>query len=182
MRTVTFVCIVCLALFNCGRSATTSEGTLASAGDSPSPPIPPPLKQAEPPLPTNLSKMLASGTNIPVQFTYILDSSETVAGQYMYSVVDEDVKGSDGRLAIPAGSTVTLVVRESGRRGAVSRVRVGLLSAYIAGKAYNLSKGDIDVAALDFTEDAGQGPGHASVHIERGTRLAFKLTSAVPLQ
>jgi hypothetical protein len=100
----------------------------------------------------------------------------------MYSNTDEDVKGADGRTAIPAGSTVTMVVREASKKGPISRVEVGLYAVFIGGRAFNLSDGNTDAASLTFTADAGEGPGHTTVHIERGTRLAFKLSRAVELR
>lgn len=134
------------------------------------------------PAPANLSTNIAAGTVIPIAFTYMLDSAVTGRDQLMYSNTDEDVKGIDGRVAIPAGSTVTMIVRESSKKGPISRVEVGLYGVNIGGRVFSLSNGGTDSASLTFTADAGQGPAYTSVHIERGTRMLFKLNRAVELR
>ena len=166
--------VACLLLLGCGHDSSTGVTPAPAATPAAADPAPRP---AEGPLSTTL----AAGTVITVNFTYLFDSSSTEPGQYMYSVIDEDVKGADGRVALPAGATVTMVVRESGRKGAISHVKIGLYAAYIGGRSYPFSDGDSDAASLSFTEDAGQGSAHSSVHIERGTRLPFKLSTAVQL-
>jgi hypothetical protein len=171
----------CLAtLAGCGREKVASAGNSASPAAQidfsdfkPSPPAP---------LPANLSRNIAAGTSIPVLFDYVLDSTVALRTQFMYSTTAADVKGTDGGVAIPAHSTVTIIVRDSSRRGSISRVEIGLYTVSIGGRTISLSDGAADAANLVFTEDAGLGPGHSSVHVERGTLLEFKLSRPVELR
>jgi len=101
---------------------------------------------------------------------------------YVMGIVESDVSGADGRLAIPAGSHAAIIVRQSSRFGAISTLHLGLYTINVTGHQYSLSNGAKDAAALLLTEDAGKGPGHSSVHIQYGDHLAFKLETPVQLR
>ena len=96
-------------------------------------------------------------------------------------VVESDVEGADGRLAIPAESRVALIVRQSGKQNSISTLQLGLYSINIGGRQYVTSNGAVDCSTILLTEDAGRGPGHSSVHIQYGEHLAFKLDMPVQL-
>jgi hypothetical protein len=132
------------------------------------------------PLSGDLSHTIAAGTFIPVELRDTLDSSYP-RPQFMQGVVAFDVKGPDGRTALPAGSAVTIFVREMGRTGSISKVVIDLDGVYLHGSQYSLT-GSNDPATLTFTEDAGGGPAHSSVHLEYGRQLDFKLGTAVQLE
>lgn len=111
----------------------------------------------------------------------VIDSSVNFPG-FLTGAIDADVMGADGQLAIPAGSSVAIAVRQGGRTGALSTLQLGLYSINIGGNQYSLSNGVKDAATLSLTEDAGKGPGHSSVHVEYGEQLAFKLEAPVQLR
>ncbi len=131
--------------------------------------------------PADLSNSLAAGTRVPVELSALVDSSFT-GRDLVGARVTEDVKGPDGRTAIPAGSSVTLIIREANRKGPISVVVLGLYSVFIAGRQFSLSTGQTDAATLSFSDDAGKGPGHSAVHLNYGYPLTFKLDTAVQLR
>jgi hypothetical protein len=134
----------------------------------------PPLKAAD------LSHSLAAGTVVPVQLNSVVDSSYTVR-DLIGGRVTADVKGTDGRVALSSGSVVTINVRESGKKGTISTVVLGLYSVNVQGAQYALSNGHRDAATLTFTEDAGKGQGHTSVHLPYHYDVDFKLDEAIQL-
>jgi hypothetical protein len=125
------------------------------------------------------SHSLAAGTVLPIRFESVIDSSVAFGG-FLMGTVESDVNGADGQLAIPAGSSVAIMVRESKRTGSVSTLQLGLYSMNVAGHQYLLTNGAKDAATVVLTEDAGHGAGHSSVHIQYGDHLTFKLD--VPVQ
>jgi hypothetical protein len=96
--------------------------------------------------------------------------------------VSGDVKGAGGRIAIPAGSAATIVIRQMGKTGPRSTVELGLYSVNILGRQYALSNGRTAAATVRFSEDAGKGPTHSSVHLQYGYGLDFRLDSTVQLR
>jgi hypothetical protein len=125
------------------------------------------------------SRSLAVGTVVPIRFESVVDSAVAFGG-YAMGTVESDVNGADGQLAIPAGSSVAMVIRESKKTGGVSTLQLGLYSTNIAGHQYALTNGAKDAATVVLTEDAGHGSGHTSVHIQYGDHITFKLD--VPVQ
>ena len=110
----------------------------------------------------------------------MIDSSQTLQG-FVSGVVPSEVKGSDGRVAIPAGSRVTMLIRRIGRIGPTSVVDLGLYSINILGKEFSFSNGIDDAAVVKLTDDAGLGPGHNAVHLQYGNLLQFRLDRSVQL-
>ncbi len=90
--------------------------------------VPPPAATVPTPATTsaNLSHSLAAGTLIPVTLTYVVDSTFTRPG-FVSATVTQDVMGSDGRIAIPAGSGMTLAVRLVAKKGPISQLVLGTL-------------------------------------------------------
>jgi hypothetical protein len=163
-----------MTLFGCGSTPVTPTADLPAAkpaGSVPATAVSPPR---------DLSRTLAAKTRIPLKFTSVLDSSYS-SQVFFPSVVTGDVAGSDGRIAIPVGSTVTLIVRKRDRQGPLSTLSLGLYAVNVGGREYSLSNGQTDAASLTFTEDAGAGPGHSAVHLNFGTALVFKLEEKVEL-
>ncbi|MDE3199188.1 MAG: hypothetical protein KGN84_22755 [Acidobacteriota bacterium] len=109
------------------------------------------------------------------------DTSVTTTG-FLPAIVTADVRSSDGAVAIPANSPAVVVVRESGKKGAISRMSIGLYSVRIADTEHDFSNGEKEPAFVSFTEDAGNGPAHSAVHLQFGTLLEFKLETPVELR
>jgi hypothetical protein len=125
--------------------------------------------QARPP-----SHLIAAGTPIPVRLQSTIDSSDPDIG-YPVGITDAPVMGADGKLAIPAGSAVTLAIREANKRGGISVLKLGLYSINIAGLGCLMSDGRTEAARLDYTEDAGRGAAHMTVHLDYGSVVEFRL-------
>ncbi len=117
---------------------------------------------------------------MPVSLRTVLDSSFPAA-RFAVGDVISDVKGVDGKIAVPAGSTVTMAVRNTGRTGAISQLMISIYTINILGKQCSFSDGRTEAAHLQFTEDAGKGSAHTSVHLQYGHELDFKLERAVLL-
>ncbi len=131
--------------------------------------------------PGGFSLRLAAGTPITVSLGSLVDSAVTRPGFIGGSVTD-DVKGLEGRTAIPAGSPTTIYVRASKRTGPISEVRMGLYAVNVAGHEYSLSTGAREPANLVFTEDAQKGFVHNVVHLQYGSRVVFRLEVPVQLR
>lgn len=98
------------------------------------------------------SKTLKSGTTIDVTTTRTITSRSDAAGQTLMTTVDADVKNSAGRVAIPAGSSVALVITEiepaktkSAKDGSLT-LRVDNVS--VGGRSYPLAA---EVTAVSHT-------------------------------
>lgn len=178
LRTIFIGSLWAVFLAGCG-SKTTSVPRVFDRGLA----QPPPLQGFAPTTPQakQESHSLAAGTVVPVRNLSVIDSSVMFPG-YMMGVVESNVNGSDGRIAIPAGSHVAIIVRESSKMASVSILQMGLYSINIGGHQYVLSNGVRDSSTLVLKEDAGKGPGHSSVHLTYGEHLAFKLDAPVELR
>jgi hypothetical protein len=133
---------------------------------------------ATPPLTIPESHNLSSGTLVPVRLLSVVDSAEPNMG-FAMGTVDADVKGTDGRLAIPADAQVAMLIRDAGKNSGISRLRLALYSIDLPGGNCVLTDGLKDAAQLFFTEDAGKGQTHISVHLGYDTRIDFKLDEPV---
>lgn len=142
---------------------------------SSAPPETKPIPAAE------LSHSVAAGALVPVELKSVVDSATMVQG-FIVGIVTDDVKGTDGRTAIPAGSAVTIFVRGVGRKGPISEIDMGLYAVNVQGRESTLTTGPKDAASVTFTEDAGKGPAHSAVHLNYGYRVDFKLDTAIQLR
>ncbi len=95
---------------------------------------------------------LANGTTIDVTTSRTITSRTDEAGQSLMTTVDADVKNSAGKIVIPAGSTVELVITEispaktkSAKDGTLT-LRVGDVTVH--GKSYPLAA---EVTAVSHT-------------------------------
>ncbi len=182
LRSRLILAVICLSLFACGRG---SKGNSAPAGaeagvravaklsDSARDPIE--VKPVE-------ASGLPIGTIVPVSVYEVLDSDTTPPGTFGYSVVDDDVKGTDGKIAIPRGSPAIILVRTSGREGQVSVLALSLYQVTIAGKSIVPLPGTFELGHADFQEDASKDAHVKSVHFTRQSRIEFKLTQAIRLK
>jgi hypothetical protein len=130
---------------------------------------------------SDLSHAVAAGTTIPVTLMTSVDSSSPNIG-IVVGIVEADVKGADGRVALPAGSSVALAVRGYGKKGRISELTLGIYAINVLGRELSFTNGQSDAATLIFTEDAGLGVGHTSVHLYRDQSISFKLDRAVQLR
>jgi hypothetical protein len=117
---------------------------------------------------------------VPVSLKTVLDTS-FLSVRFAVGEVISDVKGPDGKVALPAGSTVTIAVRESGKTGARSELNVSIYSVNVLGRQYSFSDGRTEAARLQFTDDAGKGSTHTAVHLQYNCELDFRLDRPVSL-
>jgi hypothetical protein len=98
------------------------------------------------------NRTLKSGTTIDVTTSRTITSRSDEAGQTLMTTVDADVKNSSGRVVIPAGSSVALVITQiepaktkSAKDGSLT-LRVGNVS--VGGRSYPLAA---EVTAVSHT-------------------------------
>lgn len=108
-----------------------------------------------------------------------MDSDVPYQSPFVTGVVDSDVKGADGGLAIPAGARALIVPSIQGKLGGKSRLTLGLYMIDINGRQCRFNKEEKGTAFVDFREDAALGPNHRSVHLMVGTILNFKLSEPI---
>jgi len=135
-----------------------------------------------PPLAVADSAAIPAGAKIVVENDEVIDSGVTTAGAMVSGTIAFDVKGNDGRLAIPQGSAAVIWVLSGGRVAATSHVSLALYQVTINDKSYILRAGSKHLAVLDLSEDAAQGAGHRNVHLMRRSLLNFNLTDAIELR
>jgi hypothetical protein len=121
---------------------------------------------------------LESGTNIPVRVNESIDVERRDNRVYT-GIVDRDVRGTDGRLAIPRGSTVELIVRVMRDNDLI----LDLESVNVNGRRYGLRT---DATHVESQRDnsllgnivgaisGGQAQGRA-VRIPRDSVLSFRI-------
>jgi len=118
------------------------------------------------------------GTVIPVRTNSTIDV-ERKDNQVYTGIVDQDVRGDDGRLAIPRGSTVELIVRVAPDNDLV----IDLESVVVNGERYalrsepNRQQSERDnslVGAIVGAIQGGQARGRA-VRIPRDSVLTFRI-------
>jgi len=121
---------------------------------------------------------LESGTNIPVRVNESIDVERRDNRVYT-GMVDRDVRGADGRLAIPRGSTVELIVRVMRDNDLV----LDLESVNVNGRRYGIRT---DATRVESQRDnsllgnivgaisGGQVQGRA-VRIPRDSVLSFRI-------
>lgn len=98
------------------------------------------------------SKTLKSGTTIDVTTARTITSRSDEAGQTLMTTVDADVKNSAGRVVIPAGSSVALVITEiepaKTKSAADGSLTLAVASVTVRGTTYPL---DAKVTSVDHT-------------------------------
>ena len=86
---------------------------------------------------------VASGTQITVRTSESIDAKSPTEGRIYNGVVDRDVTDTSGRVAIPRGSDVELIVRDVSSREVV----LDLESVNVNGRRYTVSTADQSVTA-----------------------------------
>lgn len=100
-------------------------------------------------------RVVPAGTTISVRTSQIIDSETATPGQTYPAVIAHDVPDSAGRVAIPRGSTATLVVRnveEQGRVKGRSELVVDIAGVQVDGRRYRLE-------TTNFVEKGREGVG-----------------------
>jgi hypothetical protein len=160
---------------NCGK--TKKEADTRRAQLFPNPVDEP----ATPPAPPAGAYAVAAGTPVEVEIADILDSDESPIGFFVHANIVENVMGPNGKVAIPAGSSCVILVRDSGKKGGSSFLNIALYQITVEGRSYLMVHGVKHLATLDFKEDSSGGVGHRNVHFESRSRLRFTLSEAVTL-
>jgi hypothetical protein len=122
---------------------------------------------------------VAAGTPIEIEMGEALDSGALVDTRFVLGKVASDVKGPDGRLAIPARASALMVVHEAGKNGNISRVVLGLNRVEVAGRVFRANELSRDIALVTLEENAADGAAHRTVHLNRQSRLTFKTENAI---
>jgi hypothetical protein len=129
--------------------------------------------QPPPPVANPEADEIAAGAKIEVQISDALDSGTAAPGYFIHATVTADVNGPQGKVAIPANSSGVVTVLGSSDRDGRSTLTVALYQLTVGGHSYTLTNGARQLAVLNFTQNAADGPGHRSVHLHGGSRLVF---------
>jgi hypothetical protein len=113
---------------------------------------PPPDREYQP---AETFRTVPAGTTLAVRTNQSIDSKTAAPGQTYSGVVARDVLDSSGEVAIPRGSSATLVARESRAQGKVegrSELVLDVPSVRVGGRQYRLE-------TSDFVEKGREGLG-----------------------
>jgi hypothetical protein len=130
--------------------ADSSAAATASTGQPPS--YSPPARDYQP---AETFHTIPSGTTLAVRTDQSIDSKTAAPGQTYPGVVARDVFDSSGQVAIPRGSSATLVIRESRAQGKVegrSELVLDVVAVRVNGRQYRLE-------TSDFVERGREGLG-----------------------
>jgi hypothetical protein len=166
-----------LLITGCGGK--TAEKVSQSGPDSPLKAPALPVDTAAAQSRVNLSHAIAAGSRVHIALTSVVDSAKPKDLGFVNGRVLNDVKGADGRVAIPADCPAILFAKRLDKKGRIAEVDISLFSVNIFGRQYNLSTGPDRGSTLVFTDDRRLGPTHASVHLYYGQELMFKLDHAI---
>lgn len=108
-----------------------------------------PLASAAPVQSSRISTAIDAGTTVPVRTNEDIDTKDA-DGRVFHGVVDEDVKDRNGRILIPKGSDVDLLVRKTGK----DELSLDLDSVKINGRRYGV-EADESVVGSDRKEGIG---------------------------
>ena len=141
------------------------------------------LKQTPAPqLPTTESRRLAPGT-IRVRVLQAVDSDTPLPqDSFVLAWVEEDVKGADSRLAIPAGANALLVPLVLSKNRDVSQIQLSLFSVELGGRQYHLEGQGLHPAIATVTVDSDRTPENKTSHITEGSILDFVLQKPAELR
>ncbi len=124
---------------------------------------------------------LPTGTEIPVRNNGVLDACCVPINSIALGVMDADVKGPDGKVLIPNGANVTIMVRDKKRVDGRVTMEFELGSADFDNQHYLVSseKGMTEPGAVVTFVGAQQGSEEAKirglwVHLSDRTYMAFK--------
>ena len=125
---------------------------------------------------------LAAGTIIGIELTDVVDSDMLGDNLFVMGTVGDPVTGPDGLVAIPESSIALLVIRDAERVGTHTRLQLALNRIQVGERTLKNRNGAKDLSLLTFDEDAAQGMGHRTVHLQRRAYLKFKLEAPLPLR
>lgn len=173
--------VILLAAFGCSEAPKHSEAQqvpdkiVAPSIDS--------LKQAPAPqLPTTESRRLAPGT-IRVRILDAIDSGVRLPSDaFIRGSIEEDVKGSDSQLAIPAGAKALVSPLHFSKDRDVSQIQLSLFSVDLGGRQYHLVGDGLNPAIATVTVDSDRTPENKSAHINEGAILDFVLQKPAELR
>ena len=166
------VCLLgLLGFFGCGQNSGSVDSKRAQLFPNP------PGEDTTPAKPLNAdSDLIAAGTSIEVETLETVDSETTPSGGFIPVLVIADVKGRDGKVAIPQNTSGVLIVRTASRKEGNSDLDVALYQLTMGDKSYLISNGGVNLATLQFREEAYKGAAHRSVHLGKRTPLKFAVS------
>jgi len=126
------------------KPTTTPPATAKPKPAAPAPAAPAPAAPA--PKPAAKPAALASGETFTVTATDTVTSRVNKAGETMYAKVGQDITAADGRVVIPAGSTVAILLKEfksAPTKGGKETIVLEPTSVAIAGTSYPVT-GTVD--------------------------------------
>jgi hypothetical protein len=141
-----------------------AENTPAPAQNTPAPApaaAPPAVAQNAPPpekreyQPAATYRTIPAGTTLEVRNDQTIDSQTAEPGQAFSGTVVNTIVDSDGKVAIPAGSRATLVVRSASEQGKIqgrSGLEVDVASVEVGGRRYRME-------TSNFVQEGRQGLG-----------------------
>jgi len=120
-----------------------------------------------------------AGTEFPVRITGFLDSCCLPPATLTLGRMDADLKGSNGKIAIPAGSNVVFAIVSTGKVDGQVTVVFKLSSADFGGHHYIVDEG----AEVTFTGPKAGTPAAkiqgVNVHLQDQTFMGFKAVKPV---
>ena len=128
------------------------------------------------------SGVVPAGTVVSVAIREVLDSQTTIPGTFGYATVDEDVRGSDGKIALPKGTPALLGIPLVGKQDGVSLMSITLYQFTVGSKSVIPPPGFREFARLDLKEDFTGAARRSSVHLGRQSRVDFTLDQPIRLK
>jgi hypothetical protein len=103
--------------------------------------------QAAPPAPAGPAKVIPVGTEITIRTDDTISARDSGTGQLYGATISQDVFDATNNVAIPAGTSAKLVVRDIGTGGAVhsADLVLDLFSVTVNGKEYRVDSSDVNL-------------------------------------
>lgn len=158
----------------------TDKSSKSADASGPAPVAPVGTTSESPVTPVTQAVEFATGSLFPVRTSGILDSCCVPIYAMSVGLTDSDVKGPDGKVVIPAGSNVTMSLRELRKEDNRIRMTFELESADFLGHHYTfLSAKSPELGATVSYLGAQDGSQEAktagtNIHLEDQTYMAFK--------
>jgi len=170
--------LVGLTLLVCGCKNSGAAGTAGTRAKLfPNPPEEDARRPPDPLSPAD--RELAAGTPISLEISDVIDSDTSMTGLFVHGRVVADVMGTDGKVAVPARSSGVIAVLSTRKDGDSSSLSLALYQLTLGDRSYLLNRGTKQLARLEFTEQAANGPGHRSVHLESHSVLKFTVSESI---
>lgn len=135
-----------VASVNYGNAAAAAPALAPYPAPAPAPYPAPSSAPPPPPPPVEETRTIPAGSNLQVRNNSAINSDTAATGQTYSGVVSRDVMDTEGRVAIPHGSSATLVVRGVSDQGKVegrSELVLDVGSVAIDGRTYRLETSDV---------------------------------------